>query len=332
MIVPTLAKIIIREHLYKPFQGRVLTMGRQTICMTPKDSIELLKSENCPPIMDAFENTAVLADQNTRVGKGTEFISDKLFFSLFGVKELSVIDVSSYEGADIIHDLNFPVPESLHGQFDFIIDGGTFDHLFDIRVAFENVVKLLKPGGRVLQWNATSNFTGAAYLSFGPDLFYDYYLINKFVDCKVYVCELDIISQATNWKLFEFTGQEKYDHVVSPKILVSIVLAEKGPESTWDKLPIQMHYRDKDIAEEYDVSMRLIDRSKRNIFPITGANKYVDLRQKKSIESIKPKLIEMGLKLPLWLQKIMPNFIKAKLYKRLNARGGLDGYYFIGRV
>ena len=54
-------------------------------------------------------------------------------------------DVSAYEGADIIHILNLPVPKSSYGEADFIVGGGTFDHLFDMRVASENVVNLIRP-------------------------------------------------------------------------------------------------------------------------------------------------------------------------------------------
>ena len=49
MIVPTLAKLIIREHLYKPLKGRVLTLGRQTVAMNYKQLIELLKQEGYDP-------------------------------------------------------------------------------------------------------------------------------------------------------------------------------------------------------------------------------------------------------------------------------------------
>ncbi len=45
MIVPTLARVIIREHCYKPIKGKVLLLGRQTISMTDKQTIELFKQE-----------------------------------------------------------------------------------------------------------------------------------------------------------------------------------------------------------------------------------------------------------------------------------------------
>jgi len=162
------------------------------------------------------------------------------------------MDVSAYEQSDILHNFNNPIPQSLYEQFDFIIDGGTFDHLFDVQTAFVNVVKLLKPGGRIFQWNAASNFTGAAYFSFGPDLFYDYYVVNQFADCKVYIAEGDQLVQPELWDIYEFGGSfNEYGHFRSSRIQMVIVLAEKAPDSTWDKIPVQAQYRDDSLWEPY---------------------------------------------------------------------------------
>jgi hypothetical protein len=109
MIVPTLARLIIREHLYKPIQGNVLTLGRQTIAMTYEQLIELSQQEGFLISEDDLKRITVSQDQKTRVGKGTGYISDDVFFSLFGIRQIHVMDVSDYEGADIIHNLNMPI-------------------------------------------------------------------------------------------------------------------------------------------------------------------------------------------------------------------------------
>ena len=123
MIVPTLARLIIRENLYKPIRGRVLCLGRQTIAMTYQQAVDLMFEEGVPGI-DAYAHGVPVGakDQDTRRGKGTDYINDTLFFRMMGITDLHNLDVSTYEGADIIHNLNQPVPESLCGQFDFIID------------------------------------------------------------------------------------------------------------------------------------------------------------------------------------------------------------------
>ena len=142
MIVPTLARLLIREHQYKPIQGKLLILGRQTIAMSPEQLVELLLQEKFSLSEDKLSKIGTSSDKKTRYGKGTGYVSDQVFFDLFRISELNIMDISDYEEADIIHDMNKPIPESLKNQFDLIIDGGTFDHLVDIRVAFENIVKI----------------------------------------------------------------------------------------------------------------------------------------------------------------------------------------------
>jgi hypothetical protein len=46
--------------------------------------------------------------------------------------------VSPYEGAEIIHDLNRPVPDKLKESADFIVDGSTLDNVFDPAMVLRN--------------------------------------------------------------------------------------------------------------------------------------------------------------------------------------------------
>jgi hypothetical protein len=52
--------------------------------------------------------------------------SDGLLRAL-GAEQLDAIDVSGYEGASVVLDMNRPAPESLHARFTAIIDGGTLE-------------------------------------------------------------------------------------------------------------------------------------------------------------------------------------------------------------
>lgn len=329
MIVPTLARLIVREHLYKPIRGTVLTLGNQMIAMSYRQVIELLQQEGYVVPDHILEETAATQDQKTRYGKETTFINDKVFFSLLGIKVLHAMDVSNYEGADIVHDLNKPIPETLYEQFDFIIDGGTFDHLFDVRTGFENVVKMLKTGGRVFQWNAASNFTGAAYLSFGPDIFYDYYVLNRFVDCKVYVAEVDSISQGESWDFYEFEGSDYYAHLRSSRIQMIVVLAEKGPSSTWDKMPVQAKYRDEFLWEPYRASKQTIQQS--------GRKPFVGLGELASHTLVRQWVYHRLRKLLIYLQRTIPAQWQRRISFRLKTKvhdmvQDSTGYRYVGRI
>lgn len=60
------------------------------------------------------------------------------------------MDISAYENADIIFDLNNPnLTNELKNRFDYILDGGTTEHVFDYPQALRNIVKMLKVGGKV---------------------------------------------------------------------------------------------------------------------------------------------------------------------------------------
>lgn len=334
MIGPTLARMIVREHLYMPIQGKVLTLGRQTIAMTYEQFIELLQQEQFPLDQDKLNQITITKDQKTRSGKETSYISDDVFFNLLGIKDFHAMDVSSYEGADIIHDLNERIPESLRDQFDFIIDGGTFDHLVDVRTAFENVVQMLKVGGRVFQWNAASNFTGQAYISFGPDLFYDYYVLNQFADCKVYIAEVDGCTQPESWDLYEFEGSAQFKHFQSKRVLITVVLAEKGLSSTYDRIPIQARYRDTHFWEDYRNSQKKIHLSKRRSFVGTRVPRRV---KGGSVEWTIPKLLSVNFKEKgfVWVcKKSISRFFLflSQSFNKENENKEIKGFKYIGKI
>ena len=92
-------------------------------------------------------------------------------FEYFGCSKVDSMDASDYERATIIHDLNEPVPERLYGQYDVIFDGGTIEHIFDVKTVFENVKKMLKVNGVFLSVNGGNNHLGHGFYQFSPDLY-----------------------------------------------------------------------------------------------------------------------------------------------------------------
>jgi hypothetical protein len=82
------------------------------------------------------------------------------------------MDISDYEQATIVHDLNFPTPANLHEKFDVVIDGGTLEHVFHVPVAMENCMKITKTGGHIVIITNTNNLVGHGFYQFSPELFY----------------------------------------------------------------------------------------------------------------------------------------------------------------
>lgn len=89
-----------------------------------------------------------------------------------GAKRPSSLDVSPYEGATHLADMNLPLPVGLSGRFSLVIDGGTLEHVFNFRQAAINIGQLLTVGGHLISITCANNFLGHGFYQFSPELFY----------------------------------------------------------------------------------------------------------------------------------------------------------------
>src|SRR5438445_5776379 len=131
MILRTIARALIQEHRYRPIVGRVLCLGPQLVPMHRGEVDELFAETPA----EAREARAAWR----RDGADPAHVSDEYFFHKFPIDRLDSLDVVEGFGGTVIHNLNDPLPEHLRGQFDFIVDGGTFDHLLQLGTAFGSV-------------------------------------------------------------------------------------------------------------------------------------------------------------------------------------------------
>lgn len=266
MIVEALARFLVSIHKDRPIKGNVLALGKQTISLSIDKLQEIFKENNCD-LNPKLDLNNLKKDVSTRM-RINESMDDSTFFSFFNDVNYQTLDVTDYEGASIVHNLNDPIPPELEGKFDFIIDGGTFDHLFNLKNCFANVVKLLKPGGRIFQWNAATNYSNAGYLSFSADYFYDYYILNKFIDCQTFFAQSYYIA-APNWYVTKFVppanGQRYSEFKQTYFYSMVIVLAEKGEDSTYDIAPIQLQYRNQKIQSDYE---KVVQNIRQNSSPL----------------------------------------------------------------
>lgn len=104
------------------------------------------------------------------------------FFKMLGFSEVHAVDYSAYEGADIIFDLNSrgTFPEELNGSFDYVINGGTIEHVFDIAAAMTNISQMVKPGGIVMHVSPSEMWPNHGFYSISPTFFTDFYATNDY--------------------------------------------------------------------------------------------------------------------------------------------------------
>lgn len=131
---------------------------------------------------------ADLINEGQKARLGEKELKDSIaFFKAIGFKEVHALDVSDYEKADIIFDLNYDLPEELIGKFDIVFDGGVIEHVFDVVKAFKNLCQMTKVGGYIFNINPVYNYLYNTFWNISPEMFLEFYGANKYkiLDCSL---------------------------------------------------------------------------------------------------------------------------------------------------
>jgi hypothetical protein len=231
---------LAQEHRRKPLRGPVLTLGRQCVYATFAEVTEMLREEGIAPhpLPPGMSERTNLPGWRDRPEAG--YTSDRAFFHALGGLETRAVDSSDYEQAEILWDLNRPVPAEHHGRFGTIFDGGTLEHVFDTRVALENVARMLRVGGRAIHTNPASNYVAHGFYQFSPALYYDWYAANGFTDPRCLIVEQPTWTQVgRGWRAWAWDPARPYSHLCSRRPLMLFFSAEKTATSTHDRIPQQ---------------------------------------------------------------------------------------------
>jgi len=267
-IMPQIAAMLLKEHRHRAIEGDILLIGRQTVLLTVNEARGLMEREGVE-IRDGF---VLEIDRSTVGNEVGEYLTDRSFFSMFCGGRVLALDVSDYEGAEVVHDLNVELPERYCGVADFIFNGSCLDNLFDPAMAIKSMSRMLRVGGRILMFEHGTPIQ-SAFLCYSPEWFFDYFAINDYADCQIFVCVFERSMQdswtAFRWlPFYEEEGKLKATPLnVGAGDFVSVVVAEKGDNSSDIRTPIQSHYRsfqDDPLSKIYIAKFEEFSRTKRN--------------------------------------------------------------------
>lgn len=242
LIAPVL-RLIVREHKRQPLEGSALTLGRQNVYVTFREMQQLLRSER---VAMATLQPAQSTTTNIPSWQGTPFeryTSDVVFFKALGMQDVKALDFSDAEGAEIIHDLNLPIPNSLKNRFELIVNGGTCEHVFDIRQCLANLSAMLAPGGRIIHVSPMNNYANHGFYQFSPTLFLDYYTANNFSHLRCFLIEHDVYHTSVRKQVEVFETRSNPGMIISKRPVLMVFIAEKTVKSTEDRLPTQAFYQ-----------------------------------------------------------------------------------------
>ena len=214
--------------------GRVLVVGKQEVWGTEAEIIRWLKESGLSPA--ACETQLALKPDFRRL----QFIQDTSLFKLMGFREVVNLDNSDYEGAELIWDLNRPLPEELlakTGRFDLIIDSGCLEHIFNVPQVLENFHRLATDDGVVIHIVPSSNLVDHGFYMFSPTLFQDYYSANRWRILSHYFFKHYPNYQA-RWKIYRYRpgglSAFAFSGLMSRTMCSTYFAAQKQPGTTSD--------------------------------------------------------------------------------------------------
>lgn len=150
--------------------GRTLTLGRQSLYLD-EGLTRRLRGRPADGVNDAY--------------------CEWLLTERLGALGVESMDYSDYEGATHIHNMNHPVPESMHGQYDTVFDGGTIEHIYNVPQALRNISEMCRVEGQIIHIVPANNMCGHGFWQFSPELFFSLYTeSNGYSDTEVYLADM----------------------------------------------------------------------------------------------------------------------------------------------
>jgi hypothetical protein len=119
-----------------------------------------------------------------------------------GAKLIESFDYSDYENATILHDMNTPIPEQYKNKYSLLIDGGTTEHIFNIPVAYKNIMDMVKIGGYVITMVPANNLCGHGFYQFSPEFFYSLFQVKNGFEIKTVAYSCDDFGGIGNYPLW----------------------------------------------------------------------------------------------------------------------------------
>lgn len=212
--------LLLHEARWRPFGGRVVTLGTQHVYATAEEVKAMAKEAGFALTADEFE-----LHQNAELA-GRGFVSDRSLLKSLGFGEVVRVDVSEYEKCDELLDLNAAeTPARLSGKFDVVLDSGTIEHVFDLPNALRHGCRLVKPGGRIIHLTPSSNCVEHGFYSVSPTLFHDFYRANGFELADIFLCRIPLDLQRGIW--------EVYDYLHSPQRMIPLGMLDGAIWFTW---------------------------------------------------------------------------------------------------
>ena len=197
--------LMLWEAARRPLGGSVVTLGRQHVYATGDEVRAMARTHQVAlqPVRDELHREPTLAAQG--------YLSDDCLLRMIGFERIVRVDYSDYEAPDAILDLNsHQTPPELTAAFDFVLDSGTIEHVFDIAAAIRQCARMVRPGGRVMHLTPSSNCVEHGFHSVSPTLFADFYRASRFEVDRVCLCRIPLDLPRGHWDVYDYLNSPRF--------------------------------------------------------------------------------------------------------------------------
>jgi len=191
-LMPSHIRMFIKMQKKHQFSGAACVLGNQEVWATPETLEKYCKEAGfkCKKPASIHGHTSRLFEGDpdlSRISK--DFIHARTFFEVMGFDDYVDVDNFEYDQPALLHDMNSPVPEEVVDKFDLVLDGGTVEHIFDIKQVMGNMVRMTRVDGCVM--HLASYDMDHGFYALSPCFLYDYYRSNGFSDFSCYIMATD---------------------------------------------------------------------------------------------------------------------------------------------
>ena len=226
---------------------RLLTLGVQDCYFTYETLIAFLRRHRIPhrPLRadDITPTTSFKWVPPSEAEYYRDFIHQRTLFQVLGftAENVSSMDVNDYEGADILHDLNLPVGDSLATRFDLVLDCGTIEHVFSIKDALFNMCRMCKVGGIVVN-SSPVDFIHHGFVNLSGGIFRDCYLANGFEEISLKYIAVPTYPVRFHGEHYLEYSLEQFSWSLQPPYNTSVYAAYRKVEERPLTVPAQRFY------------------------------------------------------------------------------------------
>ena len=229
------------------------------------------------------------------------FVSKDFFFD-FNFKSFESIDFSSFENANIIHDLNVPL-ENHNKKYDTIIDFGTSEHIFNVSQNFKNISSLCNINGYILHCLPANNNCGHGFYQFSPEFFFQLYKKeNGFSNTEIFL--INMLEKNKFYKIENYTYKERLEFNSKVPLYIAVKtkkinhnsfekIFQSDYESQWANKNINHESQKKNLSKKFK-NIKVSLKKRLSEIPYFGEyySKKVDLKFYKKKNFLKSKFIK----------------------------------------